>query len=82
MKPNDTSNKDSTARSLSHRSILKFTGGVGDLSREEQQARFGGTFAPTAVVELDGTTAELVGTFGAEYLPSKCLYPPIEQQDK
>jgi len=53
--------------------------GVGDLSRAEQQARFGGTFAPTVVVELDGRSTELVETLGPGFLPSECSNPPIRE---
>jgi len=53
--------------------------GVGDLPREEQQARFGGTFAPTLVVELDGSSTRLVETLDPGFLPSACSNPPIEQ---
>jgi len=56
--------------------------GVGDLSREEQQARFGGTFAPTAVVTLDGSTTELVETLGPGFLPSACSDPPLDQDSE
>lgn len=52
--------------------------GVGDLSREDQQARFGGTFAPTVVVELDGPSTELVETLELGFLPSECSNPPIQ----
>lgn len=52
--------------------------GVGDLPREEQQAKFGGTFAPTAVVELDGSSTRLVETLGPGFLPAACSNPPLD----
>jgi len=51
--------------------------GVGDLPREGQQATFGGTFAPTVVVELDGSSTELVETLDPGFLPAACSNPPI-----
>lgn len=53
--------------------------GVGDLPREEQQARFSGTFALTVVVELDGSSTELVETLDPGFLPSACSNPPIQE---
>ena len=52
--------------------------GVGDLPREEQQAKFGGTFAPTVVVELDGSSTRLVETLGPGFLPTACSNPPLD----
>ncbi|WP_178915328.1 glycoside hydrolase family 68 protein [Natronomonas gomsonensis] len=50
---------------------------VGSLPREDQMAKFGGTFAPTLVVELDGTSSEIVDTLDAGFLPSENSNPPI-----
>ena len=52
--------------------------GVGDLPREEQQARFGGTFAPTVVVELDGSSTQVVESDRPGFLPSGCSNPPVQ----
>jgi len=52
--------------------------GVGNLSRKGQQAKFGGTFAPTVVVELDGSSTEIVDALGPGFLPAECSNPPID----
>jgi len=52
--------------------------GVGDLTRAKKQAKFGGTFAPTVVVELDGSSTELVETLDPGFLPAACSNPPID----
>ncbi|MFD1600836.1 glycoside hydrolase family 68 protein [Halobellus rarus] len=52
--------------------------GVGNLPREDQMAKFGGTFAPTLVVELDGASTEIVDTLDGGFLPSENSNPPID----
>jgi levansucrase len=47
------------------------------LPRSEQQKAFGGTLAPTLIVEVDDDETEIVDTRPPGFLPSECSDPPL-----
>jgi levansucrase len=49
-----------------------------NLSREAQQAAFGGTLAPTLILTLDGTESEIVEEKPPGFIPSACSDPPLD----